>query len=463
MNYKELLNKKNLAKVIPVVLIAMIAIIVGVKSFSPEPPDPCEGVDCTIEPCNVKCCDCSTASLGGIDTDFMANGAITDTLEITEGTTVKFENITDPAEAVESVEWYFESTANYNALGEKVGYTFNEEGIFKVKMCVNESQSNYCKTIEVIVTGVPVKAQIRGAFSGRENRTLKFTDNSKPADKIISREWYVDGNKVGSDKMLSHKFGGAGSYTIKLCVNGDNCTEGKTVRVYKFVPKVTPKFSINKTQGQVGEKIDFRDLSKANVDIKSRDWDFQDDGNIDAEGELVSWTYKNPGTYTVKFCADGKCTTSVIIISKLPPPPPLANIATTGMKYDKYCQDGYVSRKSTIKITPKVRTKLTGLTVFSNDNGKVVVSISHKDKGGNFQSERLTSSRGKSVVSGNFSQIFLKKYIMLPNTEYELVIEPKNNIKLNNSKSCAPSSAGDSRLDIRYIGDVVVYDITYNY
>jgi PKD repeat protein len=467
MKFKELLDKRNLAKVIPGLLIAIVLIIIVVRSISPEPSNPCEDVDCTEEPCDDQCCDCDEdSSIAPMDVDFMANGAITDILEIAEGTTVKFESITEPAEAVVSVEWYFESTEDYDALGEKTEYTFNEEGTFSVKMCVNESQNNDCKTIEIIVTGVPVTTQMRGRFSGRENAVLKFTDNSKPADKITSREWYVDGRKVGSSKTLSHKFGSEGSYTVKLCVNGDNCTDEKTVKMYKFVPRVDPKFSISKTQGFVDEKIDFRDLTKANVDIKSRDWDFQNDGNIDAEGELVSWTYKNPGTYTVKFCADGKCTTNVVTVSALPPPPPppaLVNSSLTGLKSDDYCKDGFVGGKSTIKITPKVRTQLTGLTVFANDNGKVAVTINYKDKNGDFHSEKLTSSRGKTVVSEAFSQIFLKKIVLQPGISYDLVIEPKDGIKLNNSKSCGSSSAGDSRLDVRYTGNIVVYDITYNY
>jgi PKD repeat protein len=65
---------------------------------------------------------------------------------------------------------------------------------------------------------------------------------------------------------------------------------------------ITADFSAVPLTGNVPMLVQFTDLSVAeNTTIASWQWDFNDDGTIDADDQNPSWTYNETGTYTVSL------------------------------------------------------------------------------------------------------------------------------------------------------------------
>jgi PKD repeat protein len=64
---------------------------------------------------------------------------------------------------------------------------------------------------------------------------------------------------------------------------------------------ITPDFSVNKTTGMAPAYLKFTNLSTP--DVTSWSWDFNNDGTVDATTQNPNYTFKAPGTYTVKLTA----------------------------------------------------------------------------------------------------------------------------------------------------------------
>ncbi len=72
-----------------------------------------------------------------------------------------------------------------------------------------------------------------------------------------------------------------------------------------------PNFSADKIAGNDSLSVQFTDLSLADssLPVTSWQWDFNNDGIVDATEKNPSWTYHSPGTYTVKLTVSNGTTT----------------------------------------------------------------------------------------------------------------------------------------------------------
>lgn len=68
-------------------------------------------------------------------------------------------------------------------------------------------------------------------------------------------------------------------------------------------PPITADFSAMPTSGTAPLDVTFIDLSAGTVE--TREWDFNDDGVVDSTAETPTFTYENPGTYTVVLTVAG--------------------------------------------------------------------------------------------------------------------------------------------------------------
>jgi hypothetical protein len=72
-----------------------------------------------------------------------------------------------------------------------------------------------------------------------------------------------------------------------------------------------PNFGADTIEGTDSLTVQFTDLSFSdpNMPVGSREWDFNNDGIIDATDKNPSWVYDSPGTYTVKLTVSNGNTT----------------------------------------------------------------------------------------------------------------------------------------------------------
>jgi len=135
--------------------------------------------------------------------------------------------------------------------------------------------------------------------------SVLFTDLSQYA---TSRTWDFNGDgKIDStDKTPVHVYTIPGKHTVKLTASNKNGKNSKTQQIIvqsaQDENKILPvgDFSTNVTGGYAPLSVLFTDLSQNAI---SRNWDFNNDGNVDSTNEIETYVFTNPGTYTVNLIA----------------------------------------------------------------------------------------------------------------------------------------------------------------
>ena len=107
------------------------------------------------------------------------------------------------------------------------------------------------------------------------------------------------------------------------------------VTVSQFYQPPIAVISANPTSGQAPLTVSFNGFSSSdpNGEIEKYEWDFENDGVVDAQGVTTSYTYNTAGTYTAKLTVtdnQGLTGTVTISITASPSPnqPPIANAGT---------------------------------------------------------------------------------------------------------------------------------------
>ncbi len=177
---------------------------------------------------------------------------------------------------------------------------------------------------EVIVTFQPPTADgVATPAAPRVGEVVTF-DASPSFDfdgEIVGYAWDVDGDGDidSTDAVTTHVFGAAGHYRASLTVtdnagNSDtwileiDVAEAETTRA-PVAPSTTGSalrppvadFAYAPVSPVVGQPVTFDASASVDFDgpIVRFAWDFDADGNPDAEGVTVEWTFSAPGSYDV--------------------------------------------------------------------------------------------------------------------------------------------------------------------
>ena len=93
--------------------------------------------------------------------------------------------------------------------------------------------------------------------------------------------------------------GSAGTYTFTVEVTDGQQTASKQFDLEVKAPPLIADFEASPTYGTASLTVNFTDRSAGNP--TSWEWDFDNDGTPDSTDQNPSWTYNNPGWYTVKL------------------------------------------------------------------------------------------------------------------------------------------------------------------
>jgi PKD repeat protein len=131
--------------------------------------------------------------------------------------------------------------------------------------------------------------------------TVKFSDLTNDPNGVVAWNWNF-GDGTTSDKQNPTKtYKSGGVYTVKLTVtNGIGKTYTIVQKNLIKVVGITCDFKTTSPRsGLATLTVDFKDLSNSAAGITHREWDFDNDGNVDSYLKNPSWDYNTPGTYTV--------------------------------------------------------------------------------------------------------------------------------------------------------------------
>ena len=155
---------------------------------------------------------------------------------------------------------------------------------------------------------VPVGAQPPTAdFSFSPERPtvgeeVRFTDESTDPDgRVVSWRWEFGDGTISTERNPIHRYSRNGTFKVKLTV-ADN--DGLTDVVEKGISVNAPpsaSFAFSPPEPRAGEEVAFDASGSKDLDgkIVRYLWDFDGDGETDAEGVKASYAFPKAGTYVV--------------------------------------------------------------------------------------------------------------------------------------------------------------------
>lgn len=220
-------------------------------------------------------------------------------------------------------DWENDGIYDYSNTGPTASHVYANDGSYTVKLRVRDTGGNTgTDTAPVTVADLNPNANFSGIpTSGTEPLLVSFTDASTSYDGITSWQWDFnnDGTVDSTAQNPSYTYSLDGTYTISLTVReADGDPDNVTKIAYMNVADANPSanFSGTPTSGTYPLTVSFTDSSTSYDGITSWAWDFDNNGTVDSTLQNPSYTYVNPGTYTVSLTvteADGDIDTEVKI------------------------------------------------------------------------------------------------------------------------------------------------------
>jgi PKD repeat protein len=234
--------------------------------------------------------------------------------------------------SVTSWSWDFGDGVGTSNL-QNPSYTYTSAGTYTVTLTATGpgGTDDEIKTNYITVSEAPPVANFSGTpTSGYRPLLVQFTDQSSGT----VRTWSWDfGDGVGTSDLPnpSYTYNAPGTYTVTLTVTGPGGSDDeiKTDYITVIEPPPVAAFIGNPLTGAVPLLVTFTDQSSGTISTWS--WDFGD-GVGTSNLQNPSYTYNNPGTYTVTLTVTGPGGTDDEIktdyITVTVPPPVAAFIGT---------------------------------------------------------------------------------------------------------------------------------------
>ncbi len=213
---------------------------------------------------------------------------------------------------------------------------YSMPGTYTVNLTVTNAigSDSEVKTNYITVTSspvAPVAAFSANTTSGTAPLTVAFTDASTGTGPLTYKwDFTNDGTTDATTQNATYTYPSAGTFTVNLTVSnaGGSDSEVKTNYITVTAAPVAPvaAFSANTTSGVAPLTVAFTDASTG-TGPKTYQWDFTNDGSIDATTPDAIHTYASAGTYTVNLTvtnavgSDSEVKTNYITVTSSPVAP----------------------------------------------------------------------------------------------------------------------------------------------
>lgn len=231
-----------------------------------------------------------------------------------EGQNITFTNTTTPTPP--TVQWDFngDGITDSNNLNGTFGYA--SEGVYNPSLTVTYSSGctstvNGLYSINVI-DGVNVAFTADTTTSCVTPFDVNFT-NESVGNGNITYQWFINNVLAASTEDFSHTFDTYGVYDIKLVsTNEAGCNNQLIMNDYIIVQQPVVDFD-NPASVCTNEQVPIFNVLVTTVDpVEFYYWDFNGDGNTDAEGIAPNFMYTAPGQYNITLTIEtvSGCTAS---------------------------------------------------------------------------------------------------------------------------------------------------------
>ncbi len=223
--------------------------------------------------------------------------------------------------------------------GESVSHVYAAVGTYAVTLTVTDNEgksSTVEKSVQVVSASPPGTPDLNEApsadftFSAAELSVSFDASASEDADgSVEAYTWTFGDGETGEGESVSHTYAAAGTFDVTLTVTDDEGASAqvtKSVEVAQTPPENSaPQAAFSATFDELAGAFDASASEDPDGRVVSYTWDFGD-GEV-GEGESVSHTYAEAGTYTVGLTVTddgGKSAQAekTFEVSAAPPPPP---------------------------------------------------------------------------------------------------------------------------------------------
>jgi PKD repeat protein/acetyltransferase-like isoleucine patch superfamily enzyme len=210
----------------------------------------------------------------------------------------------DPDTTITSYEWDIDADGTYEKTGSVLNHTFGVPGNKSVSLRVTDDGNlTDTATVNVLVNDRPQVAFDYTPSVPNPNETVQFdaTATEDVVGGITSYVWTIDGNTTQTGEQITQTFVKPGNHTVELTVTDSYGRENTTTEtVYLNKPPVA-NASRSEQRGQVNESLTLNATASIDPDgsISSYEWDIDDDGTFERNGETVSQSFETPGNQTV--------------------------------------------------------------------------------------------------------------------------------------------------------------------
>ena len=326
--------------------------------------------------------------------------------------------------------------------GKTVFHTFSKAGDYPIKLCLNEDP-RYCKSVMLRVTEKPrysVDFRMPSEVTVGESITLKDASSSNVA--INSYVWSIDGI-TRKGKSTSYTFSTPKTYSVKLCVDGEENCKIKSIKV-KSKPKPSPPPKPEPVPPT--PKPDPVPTPKPTPKPTPA---------------------PKPTPKPTPKPAPAPAPTPVVVIPdvssnvSIPEDDDDFSPRNTSNKIGGYnsCSSAEWVNQTTIKMQVTKKAQLNKATIYADNNGKVKFSMTYKNNG-----QETREAVYKTVNKGRSEVLLNNLYITLyPGVTYYFTLQPQGGVKIQNIASCSSASGGDGTLKMDTQGSFAVFDIQYRH
>jgi len=223
--------------------------------------------------------------------------------------TIRFtDQSADPDGRVVSWRWEF-GDGNTSTLRNPT-HRYTRKGTFTVRLTVTDNDGATA-TASRQITVVNVRPEAHFALAPSQPSTLdtvRFTDQSTDPDgEVVSWRWEFGDGNTSTLRNPTHRYTHKGTFRVWLTVTDDDgatATATRTIAVVNLPPVASFTVALHiEHLGLVLRRrevtFDASDSHDPDGEIVRYQWDFGD-GNT-AEGRIVTHTYPEAGTYTVRL------------------------------------------------------------------------------------------------------------------------------------------------------------------
>ena len=225
-----------------------------------------------------------------------------------------------------SWQWSFGDGAMSSSRNPKHQYTSG--GTFTVSLLVIDNDSETSTSTQEVTVAGPTAAFTYTPTSPTTQDPVQFLDQSHdPAGQMRSWSWNIgDGTSAGSVQNPIHTFSRRGIYRVHLTVTGDSGTVSafRDIQVRNAPPLAA--FTFSPALPKVGQMVTFGAGGSSDPDgtISLVEWDFDNDGQTDATGSTVTWSFTSVGAKPVTLkvtddAGDPSYATKVVPVTATPP------------------------------------------------------------------------------------------------------------------------------------------------